>query len=104
MYVKVHKRGSYWFRDDNGAWLGKDMSGLMSSRLQIRDEIIIPVKGYLDEDGFFIPVCTINPNLCTYYCILRNTFKFKDIVCPCKHSKDPTFGYYANIPYYLTLT
>lgn len=103
MYVRVHKEGNQWFRDDNGALLGKEVNGLMSPYLKIRGENISIKKGYLDN-GFFIPVCTINPKNCKYRCMMRHCFNHIDNICPSYHKKNPTFGYYANIPYFIYLT
>ena len=102
MYVKVHKEGNQWVRDDNGALLGEVIDKFRFC-VKIKDINYPIVTGYLDENKFFIPSCTIDPKRCLYGCVYRYVFKHIDTVCPSLHSKDPTYGYYAKLPYYIVL-
>lgn len=104
MYIKVHKNGNQWFRDDNGALLGQDISEFAEcSYVQIKDTKVPILKGYLDEKGLFIPLCIVTPTMCDYQCALFDYFKKPPITCPSIHSEEPTLGLYANIPYYLKI-
>ena len=101
MYLKVHKKNNHWFRDDNETLLGEYVAGSPGCHyVNFKDNKLPISKGYLDVNGSFIPICTINPKFCNYYCGLMHSSSYPAI-CPCKHSNEPTLGYYVNIPKYL---
>lgn len=78
MFVKVHKEGYQWFRDDTGALVGKNVAhGKTFNRLKQRSgdertflgderffikskkhEYFAVYYGYLNQNGTFIPFCT----------------------------------------------
>lgn len=78
MFVTVHKEGYQWFRDDNGALVGKNVAhGKTFNRLNQRfngerffwgdakffikskkDEYFAVYYGFFNQNGNFIPFCT----------------------------------------------
>ena len=104
MYVKVHKEGNQWFRDNNGTLLGEDCFGEIFTDypyVKINDTKVHIFKGYLDENGLFIPFCPVKPELCNNSCVLKHQINKASKICPFVHSENPTSGFYADIPYHL---
>lgn len=77
MYVKVHEKDNQWFRDDNGALVGKTQiktGGETGEALILTDKRdgIIATYGYLDKNHVFVPLC--KRQSCDYECLCQNLF------------------------------
>ena len=99
MYVKVHNVGNQWFRDDNGALVGKEVNVQMEHRNvfildPVTGNIIIAIYGYLDKNNSFNPLCS---NFCykeseKKKCPVHKIIDFCNIY---PHEND---GYYIVVP------
>lgn len=70
MYVKVHEKDNQWFRDDNGALVGKTFYTAGSEVLidtKDKSSSIIAYYGYLNKDSSFVPLCKRQD--CDYECL-----------------------------------
>lgn len=72
MYVRVHREGNQWFRDDNGALVGQTFYTAKSEVLidtKDKSSSIIAYYGYLDKDSSFVPLCKLQT--CDYECLCK---------------------------------
>ena len=72
MYVKVHEKDNQWFRDDNGALVGKTLikAGDKTGEALIvtdKNDGILASYGYLDKNHLFVPFC--KRQACNYDCL-----------------------------------
>ena len=85
MYVKVHKEGNQWFRDDNGALVGTEIPGYTSCYKSIYKHV-----------GKQIVVENTKKEIKTIYYGYFHNNKFTRVKISQKYS-DKTCGYYAFI-------
>lgn len=94
MYIKVHRQGNQWFREDNGTLVGneiEDTNSIYRNQHHIintdDNRYFIVVQGYVNDLNQFIPLCkaTCIPSDCK----LHNTD-----TCFWFHEKDTTTGSY----------
>ena len=94
MYVKVHNKGNYWFRDDNGTIVGETVTTNSYYRkvqhlIKTMDKrYILAMLGYLNDFDDFVPLC-LGPSCYPPKCQMR----YSDI-CYHSHSQRDSFGYY----------
>jgi len=104
MYIKVHCKGTEWFRDDNGALVGEiadTYHNVYYSRKQpiIKTNVgnyIKPIYGRINpKSKEFVPLCEGERiHLCTgTFC---KGFSENPYICP-RHNKDSSVGYYILI-------
>lgn len=93
MYIKVHKKGNQWFRDDNGALVGNELktNGIYQTCIIKSDDnhFFKPILGYVNQLGQFIP-------LCKAVCVPTQCELHKTEICFYHHKDEATFGYHIS--------
>ena len=103
MYIKVHKKGNRWFRDDNNTFIGKEipkgpklnaLRALYGDHIIIskqKDEYLVIFHGYFDKKGNFFHFC--KKTVCKH---CSNGVRI--LSCPNSYADNPfkskTGGYY----------
>lgn len=101
MYVKLHREGNQWFRDDNGTLVGETVNTYFNTYYNFKTPIIKtpdwtyvrPVYGRINsKTGKFVALCE---GKLTRLCVGRSCrgFSSDPLACPL-HQKTPTDGYY----------
>ena len=98
MYVAVHKVGNQWFRTDDGALVGTEVSNLDSfyrfHNIIIKTEegrYLQTFMGYIDNKNQFVPMC--RGSCMAQHCKMHNSE-----ICLYAHKIEPTRSMYVVLP------